>query len=268
VSTDIDSFIEQQIAAGLNPTTINRRLSSIHTFFEYLASEKPEQNWPNPVVSRRHYLKTGSHLPRDVSDDDVARLCAVIDDERDRAMFGLMVGAGLRLSELLDLRLGDLDLTAGYATVRGSEPGRDRVIYLTPALNQVLKHYLAQRPDLPDEDHLFVLQVHGRSPTPRTIQRRPASYGQLADVEVSPHKLRHTIATRLINQGMPIHSLRKMLGHENLNTTQLYARIYDETLHAQFKEAMSRLEAIEVENWPGAEINGPALMEIETPDIQ
>ena len=61
------------------------------------------------------------------------------------------------------------------------------------------------------------------------------------------------MATRLINQGMPIHSLRRLLGHQKLDTTQIYASIYDETLYRQFKEAMARLEAIEVEDWPGVE---------------
>jgi len=80
-------------------------------------------------------------------------------------------------------------------------------------------------------------------------------------VHVSPHRLRHTLATRLINNSMPIHSLRKLLGHQDLNTTQIYARIYDETLYERFKAAMSRLEAIPVENWPGVHTSIPALAE-------
>ncbi len=95
---DIDGFVDHQIAAGLSPATINRRLASLHTFFECLASEKSERDWPNPVI-QRHRLKTGSHLPRDVP-DAAARLFAVISNERDRAMFGLMVGAGLRVGEV------------------------------------------------------------------------------------------------------------------------------------------------------------------------
>jgi integrase/recombinase XerD len=75
-------------------------------------------------------------------------------------------------------------------------------------------------------------------------------YGTKAGVDVSPHKLRHTMATRLLNQGMPIHSLRKLLGHQHLNTTQIYARLYDQTLYRQFREATARLEGLAVDGWP------------------
>jgi integrase len=93
------------------------------------------------------------------------------------------------------------------------------------------------------------------------VQRRLARYAAQAGVQVTAHRLRHTLATRLINQGMPIHSLRKPLGHQYLTTTQTYARIYDETLYEQFKTAMSRLEAIAVNDWPGVDIGEPALAE-------
>ena len=80
--------------------------------------------------------------------------------------------------------------------------------------------------------------------------REIASYGQQVDVQVSPNRLKHTLATRLINQWMPIHSLRKLLGHQRLNTPQIYACIYDETLYEQFKDAMSRLESVAENEWP------------------
>ena len=178
-----------------------------------------------------------------------------------RAWFLTLAHTGVRLSEMLDLRLDDLSLDAGYATVRGGKPGNDRVVYLTPQLMNALGRYLNKRPNLPDDDHVFLLR--GRSPTPRTIQRRLAKYGQQCDVQVSPHRLRHTMATRLVNQGMPIHSLRKLLGHQHLNTTQIYARVYDETLYAQFKEAMSHLEAIEVDAWPSPETGKQNLVGVE-----
>ncbi len=99
-AADVDAFIDSQLAAGLSPITINRRLATIHTFFEYLASECPDQHWPNPVIWRRHKLKRGSRLPRDVPDDKIAQLFSVITMERDRAIFGLMLGTGLRVAEV------------------------------------------------------------------------------------------------------------------------------------------------------------------------
>ena len=80
------------------------------------------------------------------------------------------------------------------------------------------------------------------------MQRRLAWYGQQAAlVDVTPHRLRHTFATRLLNRGMPIHSLKKLLGHQHIDTTQIYARLYDDVLYHQFKEAMAQIEGIAVE---------------------
>ena len=113
---NVNVFVDRQIAAGLSPGTINHRLASLRTFFEFLAAERPEADWPNPVVRRRHSLKSGMHLPRDVPDGEVARLFAVIADLRDRAMFGLMVGAGLRVAEVADLGLDWLRVRAPVDT--------------------------------------------------------------------------------------------------------------------------------------------------------
>ena len=92
---DIDYFVDRQVEQGLRPTTVNRRLATLHTFFEFLAAEEPDRPWPNPVVWRRHGLKEGETLPRDLADPTVKRLFAAISDDRDRAIFGLMIGAGM-----------------------------------------------------------------------------------------------------------------------------------------------------------------------------
>jgi site-specific recombinase XerD len=201
--------------------------------------------------------KEGISLPRYLPEQDYRRLEAIVLEATeadtfnacfDRAWFLTLAHTGIRISEMLALGIEDLDLPEERAIVRGSKPGHDRVVFLTPMLIAALRRYLKRRPELPDEDRVFVLR--GRSPTPRTIQRRLNKYGEQASVHVTPHKLRHTVATRLLNQGMPIHSLSKLLGHSNLHTTQLYARIYDKTLYRQFKEAMDSLEAIAAEEGP------------------
>jgi site-specific recombinase XerC len=93
-STMIDEFVQSQSQQGLKAATINRRLASLSSFFDFLIEEADDDQWQNPVRWKRHGIKPGRHLPRDVSDETVRRLFAVIDDPRDRAIFTLMVSAG------------------------------------------------------------------------------------------------------------------------------------------------------------------------------
>jgi integrase/recombinase XerD len=214
--------------------------------------------------------KRGIALPRYLPEPEYRRLVTTVLESTqadtynacfDRAWFMTLAHTGMRLSELLALGLDDLDLVVERAIVRGSKSGHDRVVFLMPALIEALNRYLDKRPELLDEERVFVLR--GRSPTPRTIQRRLKKYGRNAGVDVSPHKLRHTLATRLLNQGMPIHSLRKLLGHKHLNTTQAYARIYDQTLYRQFREAAARLEGLAVDDWPQSSTGASLRLERE-----
>jgi site-specific recombinase XerD len=252
---DLQAWLESRCQAGIRHTSIQSELGSLHSLFKFI---EMRGGTLDPGLFRvQAPRQRGTTLPRYLTEDDYRRLESTVlratasDTYNacfDRAWFLTLAYTGLRVSELLALRLEDLDLEAGRAMVRDGKPSHDRVVYLTPVLIESLIRYLALRPDLPDELRVFIL--HGRSPTDRTIRNRLAQFGQQAVVHVYPHKLRHTLATRLVNQGMPTHSLRKLLGHKDLSTTQLYARIYDETLYRQFKDAMSSLEAIKVSDWP------------------
>ena len=250
---DIDDFIDHQIAAGLMPSTINRRLACLHTFFEVLASENLEQSWPNPVVWRRHSLKTGTHLPRDVPDDDVASLFAVIDDKRDQAIFGLLLGAGLRVGEVVVVRLGDLEepsppVKLAKLRVRGKGE-KERIVWLSPSLTETLYDWLEIR--LPvNHDYLFS-NHHGRPIGVSGIQYRLKQYCQVAGVSFSCHQLRHTFARRLVEHGMPVDSLAKLLGHKYLNVTQRYIDGADPSLRAEFQTAMLHLETSFADNQLG-----------------
>jgi site-specific recombinase XerD len=260
---DLQAWLEAR--CGVSSVTIQNDLGQIHSLLKFLDVRGCQLD---PGLFRvQAPKKGGTALPRYLREADYRRLEATVlqatqggsyDACFDRAWFLTLAHTGVRISELLALHLDDLSLDAGRATVRGSKPGHDRVVYLTPMLVRALERYLVLRPEVPDEGRVFVL--HQRSPSVRTIQRRLASYGQQAGLQVSPHRLRHTLATRLVNEGMPIQSLRKLLGHQHLQTTQLYARIYDETLYYQFKTAISSLEAIAVDDWPGSE--QPEIVEV------
>jgi len=241
---DIDRFVAQQVEQGLCPTTINRRLATLHTFFEFLAAEEPDKPWPNPVIWRRHRIKQGEPLPRDLRDSAVERLFAVIDDDRDRAMFGLMVGAGLRVSEVAAILLQDLEAPTSpdqMARLRVRGKGhKERIVWLTPALYATVHTWLQKRPHS-THAHLFLNQ-HGRPLSVAGIQYRLKQHAESAGIHATCHQLRHTFARRLVEQEMPIESISKLLGHAQVETTQIYTAGADPKLRDAFAKAMSRLE--------------------------
>lgn len=243
-AANIDSFVDTQLAAGMRPSTINRRLASLHYFFEFLANEDPEVSWPNPVVNRRHALKLGFHLPRDASDEDVARIFAVMTRTRDKAMFGLMVGAGLRVGEVAALCLPDLK--------RPSAPGelarlivkgkgeKERVVWITNSLWGDLNAWLMERPRS-DSDQMF-LNWRNQPITKNGIQYCFKQHSDAAGITLSCHQLRHTYARRLAENGLPVESLARLLGHELLQTTQRYIDGANPALYAEFAGIMAKLE--------------------------
>src|SRR5262245_23945331 len=101
----IDEFMQAQVQQGLQGATLNRRLATLASFFDFLITESEDEQWLNPVRWKRHGIKRGQHLPRDVSDQTVEQLLSVIKDERDLALFSLMVKAGLRVGEVVQLEL-------------------------------------------------------------------------------------------------------------------------------------------------------------------
>ncbi len=241
---DVDAFIDNQLAAGLSPITINRRLATIHTFFEFLASECPDQHWPNPIIWRRHKLKRGTRLPRDVPDDEVAQLFSVITSKRDRAMFGLMLGAGLRVAEVAALRLDCFEVPAysdGLTKLRVfGKRQKERTAWLAPSLWEALQAWLRVRPAV-ESDFLFLSQ-RGSPISVAGIQYRLRKYCKQAGVTLTCHQLRHTFARRMVENGLPVDSLARLLGHNDLQSTQRYIDGADPTLRADFTAAMAALE--------------------------
>jgi len=237
---DIARFVDAQREQGRSARTINRRLAALHTFFEVLAGELPDQPWPNPVHWRRHKAQLGLRLPRDVADATVTQLFASIRDPRDTALFGLMVGAGLRVGEVAALQLADLSAPAQptqLARLRVCGKGRkERVVWLTPTYYAQVAAWLAVRPASSTPD-LFLSQ-RGHALGVDGIQARLASYCAAAGVTLTCHQLRHTFARRLAEQQMPIAGIAKLLGHAQVATTQVYTAGADPDLRTAFEQAM------------------------------
>jgi site-specific recombinase XerD len=243
-------YAEHRLSLGKSVSTTNGDLRAFQGFMVFLQ----EEDYAVPqALLRIHGLKQPDRLPRHLTDP---QMCALRDDfERrvdqasgshqvrdallDRAIFHLFWQSGLRIGELEELRLEDLDLPGRRLSVRNGKGMKDRTVYLTDTTVHALRAYLAVRGAGPT-DHVFLYRNEAlKKDLART---RIKDAGVRVGVKVSPHRLRHTTATQLLNAGCPVTSIQKFLGHKKLNTTMVYARAYDQTVEADYFAAMSRVE--------------------------
>ena len=245
---DIDLFVDQQRAGGLKPATVRRRVAALKTFFDFMAEESGDLSWPNPVRFKRHAGRVEKRVPRDMHDDDLERVWQKISSARDRAWFALMVRAGLRVGEVVDLKLRDiLNKPEGErpAHIRAYGKGRkERIVLLSADAYAVLSAWLAERGESPLE-YIF-LNEHRQQLSANGIEWLLKGYGREAGLHLTPHQLRHTYARQLTEAGMPITSLGKLMGHSQIRTTQIYTAGADPKLAQAYQEAMSRVEQVKV----------------------
>ncbi len=241
---DIDAYIEHCQALGHAIATVNRRLAAIRSFYHFLEIESDDTP-PNPVLPKRHFIRQGERLPRDVEDADIERLFAVIDSPRDRAMFLLMLRCGLRVGESRSLSMDDLYLQPTHGSLPRlwlhGKNGSQRVAYLSHQARVALQAWLDVRPNA--QDTAVFLNRFGRRLTVTGIQYRLARCCRQAEVWITCHQLRHTFARHLVEAGMPVTSIQKLLGHARLRTAQMYLRISDPRVQADYEAAIAYIDA-------------------------
>lgn len=243
-SNMVAEFVQEQCKQGLRASTINRRLSAISSFYTFLIDESEDDGLRNPVIWKRHSIRQGHHLPRDVSDETIHQLMAAINDPRDRAMFELMIGAGLRVGEIVTLQKDDIHPMddAGLVRLRVCGKGdKERITWLTRESYRFLQQWLRKRPE--NGQTALFLNHRGQPLSVAGVQYRLKQYCQKTGIKITCHQLRHTYARRLVEQGMPIDSLAKLLGHNDLQTTQRYIDGADPTVRDDFRRAIQALES-------------------------
>lgn len=248
-SKDIDLFVESQQTKGMSAATINRRLAALRSLFEFLASIEPDKEQANPVQWRRHSPKQGEPLARDASDADIELLFKHVTSPRDEAMFGLMVGAGLRVGEVAQMKVTNLyppETPSKLARLIVCGKGhKERVVWLTETWYEKVLAYQQERSS--SEDEYQFLNHRGRPISVNGIQYRIKQLCKQAGVDLSCHQLRHTFARRLANQKMPIESISKLMGHNQIETTQRYTVGADPELQAEFELIMDQMARPETE---------------------
>jgi site-specific recombinase XerD len=240
--SDVDAYITHCQEQGHTIATINRRLTALRSFYQFLATEIDGPP-PNPILPRRHFVRHRRSLPRDVTDDKLDRLFTVITSSRDKAIFLLMLRCGLRVGEIRHLSLADLDLQASPGQlprlwVHG-KGGKQRVVYLSPQTLAVLSDWLAVRPNNPDG--AMFLNRYNRRLSVTGIQKRLAKYCRQAEIWITCHQLRHTFGRHLTEAQVPVTTTQRLLGHAQLRTTQIYAHLSNRQAQAEFDAAMVQI---------------------------
>jgi integrase/recombinase XerD len=237
---DIDSFIGSARSKGLSPSTINTNLSVLKEFFDFLREQGQMQL--QPVIRRRHRLFAPSTLPKPVAELDLIEFFKVIDSVRDRLIFLLMLRCGLRVSEVCHLTWSDIDFEAGTIRINNSKGQVDRIAYIAPDLEKSLKLWQA-RTSL--TEHLFPSRKVRSAPLTRgDLGWLMNKYLRLANIKIhySPHCLRHSFATQLLNAGVSLEILKELMGHRSIQITLRYTKLYESTKRLQYDQAMEKIE--------------------------
>ena len=235
---DITGFLAAEMMAGRQPRTSARRLSALRRFYRYLLAQRGLSEDPTEGVEGP---RLGISLPRSLSEEEVERLLAAPggrtpEAQRDRAMLEVLYATGLRVSELVALRLSEIDSQAGIVRIVG-KGGRERLVPLGDEAQAALAAYLreARSVFLKGVPATAVFLTRRGGPMTRqafwgNIKRYAAKAG--VETPLSPHTMRHAFATHLINHGADLRVVQLLLGHADLSTTQIYTHVARERLRA------------------------------------
>lgn len=243
--TDLRAFQKERKHAGTQAKTAARQLSTLRRFYRYLVQEGQRKDDPTETIDSP---KIGRPLPKSLSEEQVNRLLEGPDVTgayglRDRAMMELLYATGLRVSELIGLRISQINLDAGVVRVMG-KGSKERLVPMGESAQEWITRYLKEaRPELTEAqktDEVF-LSSRGRAMSRQAfwylIKRYAAKVG--IHKNLSPHTVRHAFATHLLNHGADLRVVQMLLGHADLSTTQIYTEV-----------ARARLKALHQKHHP------------------
>jgi integrase/recombinase XerD len=239
---DLEAFVRELMTSGLSPRSVARTVACIRGFYKFVAVEqKLAENPADDLRSPRAWAA----LPKSIGLDEIDRLLAQPDVKtplglRDKALIELLYATGLRVTELLTLRAGDLRLEEGYLTCIGKGDKQRMVPMGQAAADWVAQYLRTARPHLVrrrSSPWLFVNSQGG--PLSRVgFWKVLKQYGKAAGIshDLSPHTLRHSFATHLLERGADLRMIQVMLGHADLSTTQIYTHVLDARLRAVYEK--------------------------------
>ena len=237
-------FLAEMRAKNYAKRTMARKLAALRTFFRFLFREGHIKTNPITAVSTP---KLDKKLPKFLDVEQVSRLIMKPDDStvpgaRDRAIFETLYSSGLRVSELVGLDDDDIDFISGVVKVLG-KGSKERIVPIGDQALRAIRSYLDKRSvDKVKDKHAVFLNKSGTRLTDRSVRRIVDKYIKLCSIEakISPHSLRHSFATHLLDRGADLRSVQELLGHMNLSTTQIYTHVTMERLKSVYDKAHPR----------------------------
>ncbi|MBN2424868.1 MAG: tyrosine recombinase XerC [Calditrichaceae bacterium] len=238
---------------GLSLRSVGRKLATVKSFFKYLAREEIIPKNPAATIKMPKFDKK---LPEFISTDEIEKVFKTIkgtsfEDIRDLCILELFYGTGMRLSELINIKVSDIYFKENLIRLIG-KGNKERIVPFGSFAKRILEKYMQFRTQIAPEnvDNIFVLK-NGKKMYPAAIQRLVKKYLATASSthKKSPHILRHTFATHLLNKGASIRVVKDLLGHESLSTTQVYThisidhlkKVYNQTHPGSLNKSKSKL---------------------------
>lgn len=244
---DVKNYLAYLKKMGYSPSSSSRALSTLKSFHKFLVLEHYIKHNPTLSISTP---KIDKKLPNVLSVEEVMILLNSLNDDtpynaRNRAMIEVMYGTGLRVSELVNLKLNELHLTSKMISTTG-KGSKERIVPINDYASKVLRDYIVKyRPELVKngKDNNFIFLNNQGQPLSRQsfflILKRLAKDAGI-EKEISPHTLRHSFATHLLEAGTDLRYIQEMLGHENISTTQIYTHLSKQKIKSVYNNAHPR----------------------------
>jgi integrase/recombinase XerD len=236
---EIEAFVEHEQDRGLSIVSVKTRLASIYAFLRYMVDGgivDPE------VLVKKIRLRLPDVLPKAINPEDIRRLVSVVDNVRDRAMILLLLRTGMRIGELLDTRVSDVNIDERKIAIYEGEKNRmGRVVYVSDDALWALRGWLRNR----DAHKLMLFYARSNTMSYAAARYMFIKYIERAGLALKGytlHCLRHTYASELLNAGMPLECLQQLLGHNSADVTRRYARLTDRTREDEYFKAMAIIE--------------------------
>ena len=236
---EVDQFVARQHQHGRAWATINRRLNALKHFCTFCLDQQLVRGNP---VKPSHFVRRGRPLPKALAGEQVQRLFVQIAHPMDRALFLSMLRCGLRVSEVAQLKLEQIDWEQQALHIIQGKGRKDRRVYMSPDMVASLHQCLDQHPGDRAQGSVFWNRKRRQQPlSVKAIQKKRERYANAAGITASCHSLRHTFASNLLEHGAEVVTIRDFLGHSQIAASERYAKVSSQKIKQEYMRTMQKI---------------------------